>query len=117
MSDVDGYQAIIRELDKDLIGKNGIDMLAPKSSITYEMMHIYENFIGLFNVPQAEEPRDKIIKARDCADGRPHREYVTKLELSSLTVKTHLLLLSSSCLEDAIEERKIVVENIIEPFY
>ena len=30
MSDVDGYQAIIRELDKDLIGKNGIDMLAPK---------------------------------------------------------------------------------------
>lgn len=40
MSDVDGYQAIIRELDKDLIGKNGIDMLAPKSSITYEMMHM-----------------------------------------------------------------------------
>ena len=40
MSDVDGYQAIIRELDKDLIGKNGIDMLAPKQSITYEMMHM-----------------------------------------------------------------------------
>ena len=41
------YQAIIRELDKNLIGKNGIDMLAPKSSITYEMMHMKKS-LGYF---------------------------------------------------------------------
>ena len=50
------------------------------------------------------------VNARGCADGRPQREYITKLESSSPTVKTHALFLS--CLVDTVEGRKVVVADI-----
>ena len=54
--------------------------------------------------------RNGLVKARGCAYGRPQREYITKLESSAPTVKTHALFLS--CLIDAIEERCVVVADI-----
>ena len=50
------------------------------------------------------------IKARGCADGMPQREYITKLESSSPTVKIHALFIS--CLIDAIEGRRVAITDI-----
>ena len=35
-----GHEAMVRELDKNLIGKNLIDMLPARSSITHTIMKI-----------------------------------------------------------------------------
>jgi hypothetical protein len=50
------------------------------------------------------------IKARGCADGRPQREYISKDESSSPTVSIYALM--TSCLMDAIEERKVATCDI-----
>ena len=50
------------------------------------------------------------IKARGWADGRPQQEYITKLESSSLCVKTHALFLS--CIVGAFENKCVVVADI-----
>ena len=54
--------------------------------------------------------RNLEVKARGCADGRPQREYITKIESSSPCVKTCALFLS--CIVDAFENRCVVVANI-----
>ena len=54
--------------------------------------------------------RFRKIKARGCADGRPQREYITKLESSSPCMKTYALFIS--CLVDAFERRKVVIADI-----
>jgi hypothetical protein len=99
-----GYIATVNELNKNLIGKNVLDMLEPKS-VTYDMMKMSLGYLMFL-----KRKRCGKIKARGCADGRPQREYITKLESSSPTVKTHALFLS--CLVDAVEGRKVVVADI-----
>ena len=54
--------------------------------------------------------RSERVKARSCADGRPQRKYISKLESSAPTVKTHALFLS--CLIDAIKGRRVVIADI-----
>ena len=46
------------------------------------------------------------VKARGCADGRQQREYISKEESTSPTVSLYALM--TSCLIDAIDERKVV---------
>lgn len=83
-----GHDATIKELDKNLISKNVLNMLEPQS-VTYDN----ENVTRISNVPEEEFKQEEKIKARGCADGRPQREYITKLELRSPTVKTHALFI------------------------
>ena len=71
-----GYEATVKELNKNLIGKNVLDMLGPKY-ITYDMMTMSLGYLMFLKRKRC----GKII-ARGCADGRPQREYI-KLESSS----------------------------------
>ena len=50
------------------------------------------------------------IKGRRCADGRPHRDYMSKQDTASPTFSTEALLLS--CLIDTAENRHIVTCDI-----
>ena len=99
-----GYDAIIKELDENLIGKNDMDML-PAGSITNIMMKMSLNYLMFL-----KRKRCGKIKARGCADGIPQREHIIKLESSSPCVKTHALFLS--CIIDAFERRKVVIADI-----
>ena len=99
-----GYEATIKELDKNLIGRNVIEML-PARSVTRDMMRMSLAYLMFL-----KRKRFGKIKARGCADGRPQQEYITKLESSSPCVKTHALFLS--CLVDAFERRCVVVVDI-----
>ena len=99
-----GYNTTIKELDKNLIGKNVMNML-PAGSITNHMMKISLGYLMFL-----KRTRYGKIKARGCTDGRPQREYITKLESSPPCVKTHALFLS--CLVDAFERRKMVIADI-----
>ena len=99
-----GYEVTLKELDKNLIGKNVLDMLPPRS-ITHDMMKMSLDYLMFL-----KRKRFGMIKARGCADGRPQREYITKLESSSPCVKTHAQFLS--CLVDAFESRNVVIADI-----
>ena len=99
-----GYMATVKELDKNFICRNTIDMLLARS-ITHNMMKMsltYKMFL--------KRKRCGKIKARGCANSRSKREYITKLKLSSPCVKTHALFLSY--LVDAFENRCVVVADI-----
>jgi hypothetical protein len=54
------------------------------------------------------------VKARGCADGRPQREYISKDESSSPAASIYALM--TSCLMDAIEERKVATCDILGAF-
>jgi hypothetical protein len=99
-----GYDATIKELDENLIGRDVIQMLQPQS-VTYEMFQMSLSYLMFL-----KRKRCGKIKARGCADGRSQREYITKDESSSPTVKTQALM--CSCLIDAIERRCVVVGDI-----
>ena len=98
-----GYEATLKELDKNLIGKNVLDML-PARSITHDMMKMSLSYLMFL-----KRKRCGKIKARGCVDGRPQREYITKLESSSPCVKTYALFLS--CLVDAFKRIKVVIAD------
>ena len=49
-------------------------------------------------------------KGRDCADGCPQPEYVTKEESSSPTVSLYALM--DSCLMDIMDNRKVITVDI-----
>ena len=89
-----GYNATIKELYEILLGKNVIDMLRP-DSITWDIFQLLLAYLVFL-----KRRRNGLVKAQGCADGRPQREYISKLESSAPTVKTHALFLS--CLIDAI---------------
>ena len=99
-----GYTATVNELDKNLIGRNVIEML-PTRSITHIMIKMSLAYLMFLN-----RKRCGNIKARGCVDGRSQREYIAKLESSSPCVKTHALFLS--CLVGAFENRCAVVVDI-----
>ena len=99
-----GYDATVKELDKNLIGRNVMNML-PARSITHDMMKMSSGYLMFLRRKRCGK-----IKARGCADGRPQREYITKLESSSACVKSHALF--RSCLVDAFERRKVVIADI-----
>ena len=50
------------------------------------------------------------MKGRDCADGRPQRDHITKGESSSPTVSLYALM--GSCVMDAFDERKVITIDI-----
>ena len=99
-----GHKATVKKLDKNLIGKNGINML-PARSITHDMMKMFLAYLMFLKRKKSGQ-----VKARGYADGRPQREYITKLESGSPCVKTHALFLS--CIVDAFENRCVVVADI-----
>ena len=99
-----GYNATKKELDKNLIDKNVMDML-PAGSITNDMVKMLLTYLMFL-----KRKRCGKIKARGCVDGRSQREYITKLESSPPCVKNHALF--PSCLVDAFEGRKMVIADI-----
>jgi hypothetical protein len=99
-----GYEATVKELDDNLLGMGAVEMLKPSEvnrKIRYEALN-YLMFL--------KRKRCGKIKARGCADGRPQREYISKDESSSPTVSIYALM--TSCLMDAIEERKVATCDI-----
>ena len=50
------------------------------------------------------------MKERGCADGRSQRDYITKEESSSPTVSLYALM--SSCVMDALDDRKVITVDI-----
>jgi len=56
------------------------------------------------------EKQDGTIKARGCADGRPHRIYTSKEDTSSPTISIEAMMLL--CAIDAKENRYVVVSDI-----
>ena len=99
-----GHDAMVKELDKILIGQNVIDML-PARSVTHAMMKMLLAYLMFLKRKKRGQ-----IKARGCADGRPQREYITKLESSSPCVKTYALFLG--CIVDTFENRCVVIVDI-----
>ena len=99
-----GYNATMKELDKNLIGKNVMDRL-PARSITHDMIKMSLDYLVFLKMKRCGK-----IKTRGCADGRPQRESITKLESSSPSVKPRALFLS--CLVDVFESRKEVIVDI-----
>ena len=99
-----GHEATVKELDKNLIGWNVIDILSAQSitHVTMKMPLAYLMFL--------KRKRSGLIKARGCADGRPQRKYISKLESSSPCVKTHALF--PSCIVDAFENRCVMIADI-----
>ena len=73
-----------------------IDLLDPQE-ISQEIFHSALNYLMFL-----KRKRSGTVKARGCADGRPQREFITKLQSSSPTVRTHALFLG--CVVDAIED-------------
>jgi hypothetical protein len=99
-----GYDTTVKELDENLIGRDVIQMLDPKS-VTYDMFQMPLSYLMFL-----KRKRCGLIKARGCADGRSQCDYITKAESSSPTVKTQALM--CCCLIDAIERRCVVVGDI-----
>tara|TARA_B110001452_G_C15126656_1_gene392625 strand:- start:100 stop:396 length:297 start_codon:yes stop_codon:yes gene_type:complete len=87
-----------------LIGKNVLDILEPKL-VTYDIMRMLLGYLMFLKRKQEGK-----IKTRGCADERPQQEYISKLEPSSPTVKTHALFIS--CIIDAMGKRKVVIADI-----
>jgi hypothetical protein len=99
-----GYEATVKELDDNLLGMGAVQMLKPSEvnkTIRFEALN-YLMFL--------KRKRCGKVKARGCADGRPQREYISKDESSSPTVSIYALM--TSCLMDAIEERKVATCDI-----
>jgi hypothetical protein len=57
-----------------------------------------------------KEKRCGKIKGRGCADGRPHRDYMSKEDTSSPTVATEALMLT--CVIEAIENQDVATCDI-----
>ena len=57
-----GYTATVKELDKNLIGRNVIDML-PARSVTHDMMKMSLTYLIFL-----KRKRCGKIKGKDCAD-------------------------------------------------
>ena len=75
------------------------------NSITSDMMKMSLSYLVFLKRKRSLE-----VKARGCADRRPQREYITKIESSLPCVKTHALFLS--CIVDSFENRCVVIADI-----
>jgi hypothetical protein len=71
---------------------------------------ILESHIFVF----VEQKRDGLIKARKVIGGNKQQDYITKEDVSSLTVTADAVMLT--CIIDAQEERNIVVVDIPNTF-
>ena len=81
-----GYRATVKELDKNLIGRNVIDFLLSKS-VTHNMIEMSLTYLMFL------KRKRFAIKSRGCANGRSQQVFVTKLESSPPCVETHTLFL------------------------
>ena len=99
-----GYKATLKELGKNLIGKNVINMLLTRS-IVHDMMKMLLAYLMFL-----KRKRSGLSKAMGYTDDRPQREYITKLESNSPCAKSHALFLS--CIRNAFENRCVVVADI-----
>ena len=68
-----GYDATLKELEKNLIGKNVLEML-PAKSITHDMMKMSLDYLMFLKRMWFGK-----IKARGCADSRPQENTLPNL--------------------------------------
>ena len=78
-----GYQAALKELDKNLFGRGCIEVL-PEANITWEIKQIALGYLMFL-----KRKRNRKIKGRGCVDGRPQREYILKEEYFSVGIKNY----------------------------
>jgi hypothetical protein len=82
-----GYEATVKELDNNLLRMDAVELLKPSKenkNIRYEAL----------NYLMSLKTKIGKIKARGCVDGRPQREYISKLESSSPTEFIYALMTS-----------------------
>ena len=82
-----------------------ISYLLLAKSITYDMMKMPLSYLMFL-----KRKRNGLVKERGSANGRPQREFSTKIESSTPCVMTHALFLS--CIIDAFENRCVVIADI-----
>ena len=99
-----GYQAMVKELKDNLIGRGCIDFLTDEQT-NREIKNKALNYLMFLKMKRCGK-----LKARGCADGRPQREYITREQSSSPTVSLYALM--GSCVMDAMEERKVITIDI-----
>ena len=85
----DGYEATVRELKDNLVGRGCVNMLG-KNEITGEICKKALAYLIFL-----KQKRTGKVKARGCADGRPQREYISKEDSSSPTVLIYALMASA----------------------
>jgi hypothetical protein len=100
----EGYQAALKELDENLVGRGCIEVL-PEADVTWEIRQIALGYLMFL-----KRKRNGKMKGRGCADGRPQREYISKEESSSPTVSIYALF--GSCVIDALDERSVITIDI-----
>ena len=100
----EGYQAALKELDKNLVGRGCIEVL-PEADVTWEIKQIALGYLMFL-----KRKRNGKMKGRGCADRRPQREYISKEESLSPTVSIYALF--GSCVTDALDERSVITIDI-----
>ena len=98
------YQATKAKLEADLLERGCIDMLLWKD-LTWDIRKRALEYLMFLKRKWIEK-----TKGRDCADGRPQRDYITKEESSSPTVSLYALM--SSCVMNALDNRKVITVDI-----
>ena len=83
----EGHQATIKELDENLVGRDVIDLLDP-TDISHKIFHSALNYLMFL-----KRKRSGTVKARGCANVSQQREFITNLQSSLPTVRTHVLFL------------------------
>ena len=77
---IEGYNAAIKTLYKNLLGMDTVEML-DVSEVNYK---VHKNALSYLMFLRRKQSGDH--KGRVCIEGRPQREYITKEESSFLTV-------------------------------
>ena len=103
-----GYQATVKELRDNLIGRGCIDVLTQKET-TWDIQKRALNYLMFL-----KRKRCGKLKARGCADGRPQCEYITKEESSSPTVSLYALM--GSCVMNAMDDWVVSIVNTLGAF-
>ena len=97
----EGYQAALKELDENLVGRGCIEVL-PETDVTWEIRQIALGYLMFL-----KRKRNGNMKGRGCADGRPQRAYISKEESSSPTVSIYALF--GSCVIDALDRDQLLL--------
>ena len=100
----EGYKATVSELKDNLVGRGCVNMLN-KSDMTSDIQKKALVYLMFLKCKWSGK-----VKALECADRRPQREYLSKDDSSSPTVSIYALM--AQCVMGAMEGQKVVTCDI-----
>ena len=104
-----GYNATVKERKENLIGCICITML-DKNNVNNDIKKKALGYLLILKRKQCGK-----VKVRNCVDGRPQRDYITKKESTTPTIS--LVALMATCLFDTLEHRNVMTVDILGIFY